>query len=142
MYTRMETSTWQKSVLIGTLASLVPIVVLGLPFYKAEQARKRGEQPDCAPRGSYPKMVWSLPLGFALTNLALLPLLYKLGVRNYFAIGAILSVLYSSFGRFVAKVPQEVLCTNPTSFQISALVLWALVYGLIGYLMEASCRSK
>lgn len=81
-------------------------------------------------------MVWKLPLGFAVANVVLLPLLFKMGIRNYFLIGAILSLVYSSVGRFIFKVPQETLCTSPLLFQLQALVIWTIVYGIIGFLIE------
>ena len=67
---------------------------------------------------------------FIVVNVILLPLFSKLNIQNYYIIGAILSLLYSSTARYLGS-PQNLLKINPNTFQLKALVIWTLYYGLI-----------
>ena len=111
----------KKNIVIGLIASFVPIVLMSFAFEKNDGCSISDK--------NYPQMVRSLIVMFVVLNVVLIPLLSKLKIKNYYIIGAILSVVYSSIGRF-SGVPQNILKIDPNIFQLNALVLWTLYYGL------------
>ena len=119
---------FKKNIIIGIIASFVPIILLSFTFDKND---------GCSISGyNYPQIVITMPIMFIVLNVILIPLLSKLKIENYYMVGAILSVVYSSIGRF-SGIPQNILKMDPNIFQLSALVLWTLYYGLfIGNLVE------
>lgn len=113
---------FKKNIVIGIISSFVPIILLSYAF---------GKNNGCNILNfKYPQMVRMLLIMFIIINVLAFPLFKKLNIKNYFIIGAILSVIYSSIGRF-SGVPQQLLKMNPNKFQFNALILWTLFYGLI-----------
>ncbi len=111
---------FKKSIIVGLIASFVPIYMMSYQFK------------DCVKNGyNYPQTVRMLPIMFIILNIILLPLLNKFfNIKNYFIIGAIMSIIYSTIGR-LQGVPQKLFNMNPNLFQLSALVIWTLFYGLV-----------
>ncbi len=113
---------FKKNITIGLIASFVPIVLMSFAFEKNNGCSISDK--------NYPQMIRSLIIMFVVLNVVLLPLLSKLNIKNYYIIGAILSVVYSSTGRF-SGIPQKIFKIDPNMFQLNALVLWTLYYGLL-----------
>lgn len=113
------------SIIIGSLASLVPIYLQSFAY-----------DDRCIKNGiSYPNSVRSIIPTFIFINIVSLYIFRKLNIKNYFLIGAVLSVIYSSMGRYY-KVPQKVFGMNPNKFQLQAIFLWSIIYGIIGFLLK------
>ncbi len=111
----------KKNIIIGIIASLVPIVIMSLVLDKTCSISNYNF--------NYPKTIRMLLVMFVIINVTLLPLLSKLNINNYYIIGAILSLIYSSIGRYY-KAPQKILKIDPNQYQFNALILWTLYYGL------------
>ena len=108
-----------KNIIIGIIASLVPLVIMSFVVDKK----------DSMSNFNYLKNIIMFIVMFVVLNVTLLPLLSKLNINNYYIIGAILSLVYSSIGRYY-KSPQKIFKINPNLYQFSALILWTLYYGL------------
>lgn len=112
----------KKNIIIGLLASFVPMVLLSNAF------NKKGTH-IIGKHNMFGNFIY-LPIMFAVINIIMLPILSYFNIKNYFLIGAILSVIYSSIGRFTG-IPQQVFNTDPNMFQFNAVALWALYYGIV-----------
>jgi len=113
---------FKKNITIGLIASFVPIVLMSFAFEKNDGCSISDK--------NYPQIVRTMLIMFVVLNVILLPLLSKFKIKNYFIIGAILSVVYSTTGRF-SGIPQKIFKIDPNMFQLNALVLWTLYYGLV-----------
>jgi len=111
----------KKNIIIGLVASFVPLMLMSFTFDKNKTCYIDGF--------NYLKIVKQMPIMFVIINIILLPLLSKLNIKNYYIIGAILSVVYSSIGRY-NQIPQNLFKMDPNIFQLKAVVLWTLFYGL------------
>ncbi len=111
----------KRDIIIGLLASLVPIYLMSTV---------------CQQKSLKCPQVGLLVVTFVLLNVILLPLLRGLGITNYIYLGMILSIVYSSIGRFVGKVNEKIFEIEGNLFQLIAVALWAIVYFAIGVLLS------
>ena len=117
---------FKRNIIIGLLASFVPLYLISIEFKN-----------NCNKNNiNFPQLVRSIPISFAIINIILIPFLNFLGIYNWFLIGAVLSIVYSSMGRFISKIPQKIFeMENENYFHIYAFFIWTLFYGFfIGYI--------
>lgn len=101
-------------ILIGILSSFVPIILIS---YK---------------QGKLVENWYKIITMFVLLNIIFMPLLNMLNINNMYVIGAILSIIYSSIGRFIFKVPTNIFkMEDPNYFHLYALLIWIPYYGLV-----------
>ena len=112
----------KKNIIIGIIACIEPIIELSVIFNKSCSISNFDY--------TYPEIVRIIFVIYVGLNILLLPLLSKLNINNYYIIGAILSIIFSSIFRYY-KVPQKVYNMDPNIFQIGSLLLWSLYYGII-----------
>lgn len=103
------------------MASSVPIFIITNKFGKKCNIDKF----------NLPTIIKGIPLFFGIINAIFLPIFRKLNITNLFIIGALLSFIYSSTGRYIG-IPQKILEVDPNKFQISAIFIWAIFYGIVG----------
>ncbi len=113
-------NTIKRNLIIGLLASFVPIYMTSYKFIN-----------NCTKNGiNYPQLVRNTPIIFAILNIILIPLFNYFNINNWFIIGAIFSIIYSSMGRFISGIPTKVFeLENPNYFHLYALIIWTLFYG-------------
>lgn len=112
-----------KDFVAGLIASFVPLTAMSFKF----------DNRDCTKNGfSFTNAVRTIPIFFGIINVIVFYLLRLLGIRNFFLIGFIFAIIYSSFGRFVSGVPTKVFdMENPNYFHLYAIITWGLFYGII-----------
>ncbi len=110
-----------KNLVIGLLAAFVPIYLTSYEY-----------KDNCIKNGiNYLNIVRNTPIIFAILNIILIPLFNILGITNWYIIGALFSIIYSSMGRFISQIPQKVFeMNNPNYFHLYALIIWTLFYGI------------
>ena len=109
--------------LMGMLMAYVPIWILSYYFHNKSQIADI----------NYSEFIISTPLIFGLINIIFLPIFRSLEINNFYLIGAIMSIVYSGIGRFYLNITDKVFqMNNPNMFHLYALVIWTVVYGIIG----------
>lgn len=118
-------SNFIKDLVFGMLSALVPLNSMS-KFFDINST-KNGF--------SYTNAVKYYPILFALTNAGLMPLMRHYHINNFFIIGFIFALIYSTVGRFRAEIPQRVYeLKDVNNFHLQSLGVWGLFYGIIGYL--------
>ena len=129
----------KKSIIIGIIACIEPIIEFSLIFDKTcsipyGRVAKQANIPNF--NYTYPELVTIIFLIYVGLNIILLPLLSKLNINNYYIIGAILSIIFSSIFRYY-NIPQQMYNIDPNIFQIGSAFFWLLYYGVvINYLVN------
>lgn len=109
-------------IIVGLLASFIPINIIGIN----NNVKLR-------------HLVLYTPIGLAIFNLLYLSIITKF-TDNYWFIGFLASIFISSFGRFIMRIPQDILeMQNPNMFHLYALIIWSLYYGIIGKFIISKC---
>ncbi len=112
-----------KDGLFGLILAYVPIISMSYYFDKETVKNEF----------SYTNMIRSVPIIFLILNILSMAIFRTLNINNMFIIGIIMSIIYSSIGRFMFNIPTRVFdMNNPNMFHIYALITWSLVYGIIG----------
>ncbi len=112
-----------KDFLIGTFTSFVPLYLMSYQF----------DDKDCIKNAfSFPNAVRTLPIFFGISGVVAFYLFRLLGIHNFFLIGVIFAIYYSSIGRFYANIPTRVFeLENPNMFHVYAVIIWGLFFGFI-----------
>ncbi len=111
-----------KYFVYGLLATYVPLNLMGTHFHQANVFTKN----------NFPfiNIIRYTPIIFGIINVIVFSILHWIGIKNFFLIGAIFSLIYSSMGRWISEVPQRVFEMDPNQFQLQALIVWVLFYGI------------
>jgi hypothetical protein len=113
-----------KDLVFGMLSAYVPLNMMSSQF--GVNSTKNGF--------SYTNAIRFFPILYGVINAGLMPLMRHLRINNYFIIGFIFAIVYSSFGRFMAEIPQRVFeMEDVNRFHLQSVVTWGLFYGIVGY---------
>ena len=108
-----------KHFVFGMLTSFVPIITLS--FYHGRMIKHDLD---------YALMARWSPLIFGMINMLVFVVAESYGVVDYFLIGAVMSMIYSSFARY-HELPEKLLkMENPNYYHVLSLVIWGIVYGV------------
>ena len=85
-----------KDLAFGMLSAYVPLNMMSSQF--GVNSTKNGF--------SYTNAIRFFPILFGVVNAGLMPMMRHMRINNYFIIGFIFAIVYSSFGRFMVEIPQ------------------------------------
>lgn len=112
----------KKKIIVGFLLSFVPIFLTSFKFDKM----KKNDV-------NYKNIVRFAPFLFSFLHTIFMIIFEKYKIKNWYIIGATMSIIYSSIGRFLLDFPKKIFeMQNENMFHLYALIIWTIVYGLIG----------